>query len=97
MNISLASLAVAHERPFVLLSFVGNGKDYWAPERTDSYATDCRNGRSYASELIDYIAYAEAAPFLGHVCAAIAASGVHGGVEVGFFQELAERLITAAR
>lgn len=75
-------------RPYHALSFV-EGDNLWAPARTGSHATDCDLGRRYADELLRHIERHECPPLLGYVCRAMSAE-IWGGVEVGFFQALAE-------
>lgn len=60
--------------------------------RTGDWQTDCANGREYARKMIAKIQ--DSCPsnlnFFGNAMKAIAAGGVFGGVEVGFFQQIAE-------
>jgi len=80
------------EAPYAELSFYGGGDSLWAPDRTGNYADDCDRGRAYARELITYMRLRDAPMMLGYVSRAIGA-GEWSGVEVGFFQELAERAV----
>lgn len=80
------------ERPYEMLSFLGADGALWCPERTGSYAEDCKLGRFYAGELLGFIKVTGAHPFLGHVCAAIPRDS-WGGVEVGFLQAIAEAAV----
>jgi hypothetical protein len=73
----------------------GSEINLWAPTETGDWATDTATGRTYAAELIDVMRTNEAPMLLGHVAKAIAARSKHGGVEVGFFQLIAEKLLLA--
>lgn len=76
-------------------SQAGSEINLWAPTETGEWATDTAAGRTYAAELIDVMRTNEAPMLLGHVAKAIVARGKHGGVEVGFFQQIAEKLMVA--
>ncbi|XAZ24021.1 hypothetical protein LVY75_12400 [Sinorhizobium sp. B11] len=65
----------------------------WAPTETGDWATDNAAGRAYALELISVMKDNEAPMLLGHVVKSIAVRRKHGGVEVGFCQQIAESLI----
>ncbi|WP_458393494.1 hypothetical protein [Rhizobium brockwellii] len=71
----------------------GSEIDLWTPAETGDWATDNATGRAYALELIGVMKANEAPILLGHVAKAIGARGKHGGVEVGFFQQIAEKLL----
>jgi hypothetical protein len=76
---------------------VGSEINLWAPTETGDWATDTATGRTYASELISVMRDNEAPMLLGHVGKAISVRGKHGGVEVGFFQQIAEKLLGSAK
>lgn len=65
----------------------------WSVEESGDWRTDNERGRLSARELIERMR-SQATPFLlGHVAKGIAQRGRHGGVEVGFFAEIAETTI----
>jgi hypothetical protein len=72
-------------------SFSPERSNLWAPQRSDDWGRDCTAGRGYAHELLQRIRDTGHTPLLGHVCGAMDRAA-WGGVEVGFFQELAEQL-----
>lgn len=63
------------------------------PSVRSSWKTQNADGRAKAVELIDRIVTEECPPLLGWALREMIAKGEFGGVEVGFAQELAERLI----
>lgn len=73
----------------------GSEINLWAPTETGDWASDTATGRAYALELLDLMTTNEAPMLLGHVAKGITARGKHGGVEVGFFQQIAEKLLLA--
>lgn len=73
----------------------GSEINLWTPTETGDWAADTATGRTYARELISVMKANEATILLGHVAKAIGARGKHGGVEVGFFQQIAEKLLLA--
>lgn len=58
---------------------------------------DNQAGRRHALELLDHIAKNDATPALGIVAAEMIKRGRHGGVEVGFWQQIAETAIRGLR
>jgi hypothetical protein len=85
------SLAVQTEPP-ALLPFVTRAS-LWQPATTGNWAEDNATGREHAEALLHLIAETNTHPMLGQVVQAIAKSGQWGGVEVGFFQRIAERAV----
>jgi hypothetical protein len=73
------------------LSFTGrraddSGVDLWAPPPvTGGWIEECRVGRSYGHEAVEYIREANDAAALGGIVQAIIKRGTYGGVEAGFF------------
>lgn len=74
-----------------VLSFV-QGRSLWVPERDGRYDRDCATGRFYASELVEFIRATGRTHLFGFVGQAIARSGQWGGVEIGFYSEIAQHL-----
>ena len=71
--------------------------DYWAVDASGDWSADCKKGREVASTLMGVMyPLDEAGPpneiLLGYVARAIIEKGRYSGVEVGFFQEIAESL-----
>ncbi|RWX70470.1 hypothetical protein EN780_03485 [Mesorhizobium sp. M4B.F.Ca.ET.089.01.1.1] len=84
------------------LSFVGTDAsgDYpkvvpWQPKRSGDYGRDCAAGRSYYVELHNLMLLENNPTFLARVISAQVAGGVWEGVEIGFTQAMAERLLAA--
>ena len=79
-----------------ILNFVhvnSTGSDLWAIEPTYDYETDCKRGRQAAIHLHRAICSGQVPVIaLGGVVQAIFHTGRYGGLEVGFFQEIAEIL-----
>ena len=73
----------------------GSEINLWAPAETGDWAADTVTGRAYASELISVMRDNEAPMLLGHIVKAMGSRGKHGGIEVGFFQLIAEKLLRA--
>lgn len=69
-----------------------DGADFWAIEATGNYAMDCQRGREAAGELNRAMFFGSCPPLLGSVARAIVAKGNFSGLEVGFFQQIAEDL-----
>lgn len=67
--------------------------DYWSPQVTGDWSTDCATGRRYADEMLARIRKNENPTALGHIVKAMVGHGQWGGVEVGFFQRLSEDLL----
>lgn len=59
-------------------------KNFWTPERPDSYAHGTAMGRDYAAELIAYMRATDDTQIFGTVIRAITRSGEWGPVEIGF-------------
>lgn len=85
---------------FEQLSFVGQDTsgDYpkvlpWAPARTGDFPTDCGQGRRYFNELHDFIIASANPTLLSRVLSAQVRGGTWDGVEIGFSQAMAERLM----
>lgn len=85
--------AAIADLPFVS-SDLGGAVDLWVVKPSGDYATDCRTGRRHASDLISVIDRYDAPNFYGEVVKRISQKdGDWSGIETGFFQEVAERLI----
>lgn len=72
------------------LSFTGrradNGVNLWSPaEVAGEWAQQCRVGREYGREAVDYIRETGDAAMLPGIVRTIAERGTFGGVELGFF------------
>lgn len=78
------------------LSFVtktDSQTDFWSLETSGDYADDCRRGREAAIEWEKSLFFGEiAAPLLGSVVRSMIQKGRYGGLEAGFFQQIAEEL-----
>lgn len=73
------------------------GDDFWCPVRTGDWAADNIAGRQYADRLILELQGEVKGPnFLGSIVRDMIRKGTYSGVEVGFFQRIAEGLITPA-
>lgn len=60
------------------------------PEPTNDWAADCLAGRTFARSVISAMKQSDSAPMLGNL---VRQNGAEwSGVQVGFFQHLAERL-----
>lgn len=71
--------------------------DFWCPARTGDWAADNITGRLYADRVISELQGEAKAPnFLGSIVRDMVRKGIYSGVEVGFFQRIAEVLITPA-
>lgn len=83
---SLNALCFTAERP-------DGGVDLWRPAEVDGgWQKQNAVGRGYADEAITYIRAANDGAMLPGIVRAIAKRGTFGGVEVGFFAALSERL-----
>lgn len=90
--ITETALVAAEVAPSVgQLSFVGrraddSGVNLWAPMPvTGGWADECRTGRSYGYEAVEYIRETNDAAALGGIVQAIIQRGTYSGVEAGFF------------
>lgn len=64
----------------------------WKRAETGDWAQDNKLGRSFATSLIERMQVLDNPTMLSHHVKAMQAEGKYGGFEVGFFQEIAERL-----
>lgn len=76
--------------PFVD-SIEGQATSLWTVQRTGDFEADCATGRAHAMALSDYIARAGDPAFLPLVARDIMRAGQWTGVEIGFFQGIAQR------
>ncbi|USU08820.1 hypothetical protein NF700_17475 [Sphingomonadaceae bacterium OTU29MARTA1] len=73
------------------LSFTGpraddSGVNLWAPAPVSGgWADECRTGRSYGYEAVEYIRETNDAAMLGGIVQAIIHRGTYSGIEAGFF------------
>lgn len=75
-----------------------NGPDFWAIESTGHYPTDCERGREAGIDLHRVLYFDNAEPMvLGSIARAIVAKGRYCGIEVGFFQQVAESIVSQGR
>ena len=81
-----------NELPFVRTSG-GQVVQLWSPRRTGTWGEDNAIGRGYAGELLQVMRRSGATTLLGQVMRSIVEGGQHEGVEVGFYQALAEQLV----
>jgi hypothetical protein len=69
---------------------------WWTPERPDDYGHACALGREYAAEFLLHCKHlddrGETGLMLNRIMAAMVAGGVFGGVEVGFWHAIGERI-----
>ena len=75
------------------LSFTGRradgGINLWSPDEVpDDWGEQCRLGREYGREAVDYIRETHSAAVLPGIVRTIAERDTFGGVEVGFFTAL---------
>lgn len=75
---------------------VDHGLDMWSVQESGLYVRDNQMGRAYADELIAAMSHMSNLCLLTQVSRVILKKGRFGGVEVGFSQRIAERLIPAA-
>jgi len=68
--------------------------DLWTPVAVGNWKTDNETGVRHADDVIDRMQQQDHPFLLGHTVKAMIEKGVYGGVEVGFFNHLALRLIT---
>jgi hypothetical protein len=61
--------------------------------RTGDWSTDNRTGRHYAKNVVRFVCAGPRPTILGLMVKAMIEKGEFGGVEVGFFQEIAEMLM----
>lgn len=77
----------------------GNGSrtgnfNLWEPASQGAdYAEACSEGRSRAKQLIEKMKITANPSLLGFVMSSIVDAGDHGGLEIGFYQGLAEHAI----
>lgn len=82
--------------PFVRRHTDESGElDIWFTLRSGDWAADNAKGREYANACIDYMRHNRAPGFLGHVVKAMIGKAQFGGVEVGFFAYIADRVTKA--
>lgn len=62
-------------------------------EGSPAWAKQNQTGRAMAGELLDRMIEKDCPPLLGWALKDMVAKGEFGGIEVGFAQEIAERLI----
>lgn len=67
--------------------------DLWPETQSEGWGADNAVGRTRATELLSIMRKTDNPALLGHVVEAIGKRGVHGGVEVGFFHELAVNMM----
>lgn len=70
--------------------------NFWAPERSGDYETDCNRGRAAAREMLQFIRERNCPNVYASICRDMAASGVFGGFEVGFCTEIGITVMVAA-
>lgn len=65
--------------------------DLWplVPTAADDYELASQTGRDRAIEIIQYARENQAPMVIGHVAAAIMATGVYGAAEIAFFHQIA--------
>lgn len=63
------------------------------PESTGIWSNDNRAGRQAALDLVHRMRVENSPVLLGRTAKSIMAAGIYGGVEVGFFQQIAELAI----
>lgn len=89
---------VKTDRRFDGLSFVQpdkSGYDMWAVTASGDWSADNATGRQHALALIGYMKVHNAPQLLGHVVRSMTEHQKFGGVEVGFFTEIASRVCSA--
>ena len=75
--------------------YVSGGKvDYWPKETGLNWSQACVIGRQRAQHLIVFMINNDNPAILGTVSAAIAEQGEPDGVAIGFWQQMAEQLMT---
>ena len=79
--------------PFVVCE-PGHPARLWVVEPSGDWTTDCTTGRTHAAALIAFMAVDGNTQQLGHVIRAIGQAGQWTGVEVGFYQGLADAAVT---
>jgi hypothetical protein len=90
-TIETAATAVPATHGVGQLSFTGpqpddTGVNLWNPADVGSdWAEQCRRGRSYGHEAVEYIRSTGDAAALGGIVQAVMSRGTFGGVEAGFF------------
>lgn len=74
------------------LSFVRHRADwstnFWAPERTGDYQTDCDRGRAAAMEMMEFIRERNCPNVYASICRDMSRYGEWTGFEVGFCTEI---------
>jgi hypothetical protein len=67
-------------------------RELWEDSNTEDWGADNRSGRQKADAMLNDLHNGTSCSILGHTVKQMIEIGHYGGVEVGFFQRLAERL-----
>lgn len=79
--------------PFVVVPTAGHPAQLWVTQPVADWATNCTTGRLYGHLLCRYMEATSDTSMLGKVSEAIVAAGQWTGIEVGFFQAIADEAV----